>query len=168
VTVLPVWTIFDNGGNIPEMVFQKSSWCGGCVFSMDCNCLSVAWVQLILLVGHTKDESGRPLLVCCRHRGNRLNSISHKENSRNSSKYHVQHIWNRSETVPQAMSYHVRKRLDQFHPARSCDVWDPPTCFLSWLWLLEASQAHSDSLIGYTLVAANQQWCSNVADAFYR
>ena len=54
--------------------------------------------QLILTVWHTKDRNGRPLLVGCRHRGKHLESISRTSNNRNSSKNHVTHNGNRSET----------------------------------------------------------------------
>ena len=43
--------VFQDGGRRPEVVFHDGSLCGGRVFSMDDDCLSVA--QLVLAVGHT-------------------------------------------------------------------------------------------------------------------
>ena len=67
-----------------HVFFHDGFLCGGRVFSMDGDCLRV--VQSILTVGHTWDRSGRPLPVCCHHRGKHLESLSRTSNSRNSSK----------------------------------------------------------------------------------
>jgi len=64
---LSILTVFQDGGNNPEVVFREISQCCGRDFSMDYDCLRVA--QLTLAVGNTSDRSVRPLQVCCRHRG---------------------------------------------------------------------------------------------------
>ena len=86
-----------------EVVFHDSTLCGGCDFSMDVDSLRVA--QLILAIGHTRDRSERPLLVCCRHLGKCLESLSRTSNSWSSSKYRVPHT---PETAPkQRLRLHV-------------------------------------------------------------
>ena len=99
-TPQPSCSVFcQHGGHRPK-VFHDGSRCGECVFLMDCDCLWVA--QLILAVEHTRDRSGRPLPVCCRHREKKLESISRTSNSRNSLHYRIPHTENHSETAPSA------------------------------------------------------------------
>jgi len=50
-------TIFQDGGNKPEVVFHDGSQCGGRCFSTDYDCLMVA--QLTFAIGQTRDRSGR-------------------------------------------------------------------------------------------------------------
>jgi len=58
-------TILHHGGSKREIVFRDGSWCGGCVFSVDFDCLTVT--RSILDVGHTGDKSGRPPVNVLKH-----------------------------------------------------------------------------------------------------
>jgi len=109
-------SIFHRGSNKPEV---NGSLCCGRVFSMYCDCPRTA--QLISAVEHKRvrsgrPRSGRPLPVGCPHTGKRRESTSHVSNSWNSSKNHVLHTSNWSETAPPAISYQVGKPLKTTGP----------------------------------------------------
>jgi len=77
-----------------------------------------------------------------RHRGKHLESTSHASNSYNSSKNHLSHTGNCSETAPPAMSYHAGRPSNMTGPT-SPDLnkktyRDPSTCFLDGFSLFEA------------------------------
>jgi len=91
-------TTFHRGSSKPEVVVRHGSLCARRVFSTDGQCLRVA--QSDSTLGHTKDRSGGPLPVCCRHGGKRRDWPSRTWDRSDSSKNPVSNTWYRSKRTP--------------------------------------------------------------------
>jgi len=141
-----VSTVFDISSSGPEMVFQSGCPWGGRIFSMDYDCLRVA--QLALVIGHTRDRSGRSLLedhlskwtkkwttdVYCRHREKHWESSSRTSINWQTSKNHVPHTGNRSESVPLQLWATTLKNRRKLHAGPTSPgfyfrytLWKPPS-----------------------------------------
>ena len=94
--------VFHHGGSRPEVVF----WSGdGGVFTLYFACLRLSQVGTAFF----EDGGSKPEVVfgLLPPHWKHLKSTSRTSNSRNSSKNHVRHFWNRSGTAPSFMINHV-------------------------------------------------------------